>query len=120
MSVHGESVSRCHAVLRCEHGGFFLEDANSKFGTLVEVTKSLQLTPHLPYCVQVGRAVLTILTRTPHRNMEEFTCGEELGTSGQETRAGGKTLVSGLLDVTLDEASFGRVANSTSHYKHCL
>lgn len=37
------SVSRCHAILRFEKGNFFLEDHNSKFGTLVLMKKQLVL-----------------------------------------------------------------------------
>jgi len=31
------SVSRCHALIKYEKDGFYLEDNNSKFGTLVLV-----------------------------------------------------------------------------------
>ena len=29
------SVSKCHAVIKYDNGEFYLEDNNSKFGTLV-------------------------------------------------------------------------------------
>ena len=60
-------MSRSHAFIRENNGEYYLEDRNSKFGTLVQINESLQLAPYVPYCVQVGRTVLTILARNPNR-----------------------------------------------------
>ena len=35
------SVSRCHATIKFDKGNFFMEDNNSKFGTLVLLKKNL-------------------------------------------------------------------------------
>jgi pSer/pThr/pTyr-binding forkhead associated (FHA) protein len=42
------SVSRCHAIInKCSKGGYYLEDYNSKFGTLVQVQTPVYLSPAL-------------------------------------------------------------------------
>jgi len=45
LRINDISVSRCHARIKLENGKFWLEDNNSKFGTLVLVK---QRTPLLP------------------------------------------------------------------------
>jgi len=58
------SVSRCHALIKLEKGKFYLEDNNSKFGTLVNIKK--------PFCVagvfnnislQAGRTLISLSTK---------------------------------------------------------
>ena len=39
--VHDISVSRCHAFLRYQDDGFYLEDNISKFGSLILMKESL-------------------------------------------------------------------------------
>ena len=51
------SVSRFHATLKCRDDGYYIEDNNSKFGTLALV-QNIQLTPALTRAVQVGRTAV--------------------------------------------------------------
>lgn len=54
------SVSRTHALLRSnERGECFLEDANSKFGTLLLLKTPLKLTTE-PVSLQAGRTMLVL------------------------------------------------------------
>jgi pSer/pThr/pTyr-binding forkhead associated (FHA) protein len=59
------SISRCHATIRAREGCFFLEDNNSKFGTLVAMKKPRTLAPGSAISIQVGRTVLS-LSLTPN------------------------------------------------------
>lgn len=55
------SISRCHAKIRFQNGGFILEDNESKFGTLVAIKKPRMLCPgegHIS--IQLGRTVLRL------------------------------------------------------------
>lgn len=105
MRINGESVSRFHSILRFESNGFFLEDANSKFGTLVEIKEPLKIKPFLPYCIQVGRTVLTILAKIPHRIIKRYSCRGEPIMDEQEIKERYQMQASGLLDITLDEVN---------------
>lgn len=51
------SVSRTHAILKVVDKKFYIEDNNSKFGTLVGFRDPIQITK--PVIVQVGRSVLS-------------------------------------------------------------
>jgi len=51
------SVSRFHAQLRCGKDGYYIEDNNSKFGTLAMVSK-VEVAPNLIRAVQVGRTIV--------------------------------------------------------------
>lgn len=53
------SLSRCHAKIRFEEGHFYLQDDNSKFGTLLQLTRRHRLESSCPITVQVGRTVLS-------------------------------------------------------------
>ena len=54
------SVSRSHASIRYEKDSFFIEDNNSKFGTLVLVKAPIPLTKDISsLAVQIGRSVLS-------------------------------------------------------------
>jgi len=58
------SVSRCHAVIKLEKGSFYIEDNNSKFGTLVYVRKPLPLMGDFNNVwVQIGRTVLSFTVK---------------------------------------------------------
>lgn len=59
------SISRCHATVRFHNGGFFLEDNNSKFGTLVAVKKPLQVVSEVPVSIQMGRTVMSFTLTRP-------------------------------------------------------
>jgi len=57
------SVSRCHANIRYADGKFYLEDNNSKFGTLVEISQPYSLEVGSPIAVQAGRSVLSFVMK---------------------------------------------------------
>lgn len=59
------SVSRCHAIIKkTSKGEYYLEDCNSKFGTLVQVLYPIQISPEnystQPLVLQAGKTCLTI------------------------------------------------------------
>ena len=41
--INDISVSRCHAILKYKEDGFYIEDNNSKFGTIVLVKDRIPL-----------------------------------------------------------------------------
>ena len=61
------SASRCHASVRLSGGKFYIDDENSKFGTLVQVKRPLSLELLEEVTVQVGRTVLTLTLKRPWR-----------------------------------------------------
>lgn len=56
------SVSRLHAQLRCTKEGYFIEDNNSKFGTLALIPR-LEIEPELSRAVQVGRTAINLTVK---------------------------------------------------------
>jgi hypothetical protein len=59
--INDISVSRLHAVIRYKEGrGFFLEDLNSKFGTIALAKDPVNLLPNIPVTLQLGRTLLTL------------------------------------------------------------
>jgi hypothetical protein len=52
------SVSRLHSSIKLKEGGFYVEDKESKFGTLVQVQRGVTVTRSTPGAVQVGRTVI--------------------------------------------------------------
>jgi hypothetical protein len=53
------SVSRCHALIKLEKGKFYLEDNNSKFGTLVNMKKSFPVAgTYNNISLQIGRTLI--------------------------------------------------------------
>ena len=51
------SVSRVHCIMTVEKGKVFIEDNDSKFGTLILVqTPSIKISENLPLYIQVGRS----------------------------------------------------------------
>lgn len=58
------SVSRFHASITCSKNGFFIEDNNSKFGTLTLIPK-IELNPSIKRAVQVGRTVVSFSVQPP-------------------------------------------------------
>jgi len=54
------SISRCHAMIRCQNGEFVLEDNNSKFGTLVAMKRPRMVEPGNAISIQMGRTVLSL------------------------------------------------------------
>ena len=66
------SVSRVHSILTIENKKIFLEDNNSKFGTLLLVQNpSLKLIEDLPLHIQIGRTYLECKIK---RNFSLFFC----------------------------------------------
>jgi len=63
--VHDISVSRLHATLRLIGDAFYLEDNNSKFGTLIEANEPIELEQDTPTCLQIGRTVITLILKQP-------------------------------------------------------
>ena len=49
-----------HAKIYLRNGEFILEDNESKFGTLIQVKESLEISPSQQHTVQIGRSVITI------------------------------------------------------------
>jgi pSer/pThr/pTyr-binding forkhead associated (FHA) protein len=59
--INDISVSRLHAVIRYKEGrGFFLEDLNSKFGTIALAKDPVNLPPDTPIALQLGRTLLIL------------------------------------------------------------
>lgn len=57
MRIGDISVSRFHAILKWREDGFYIEDNNSKFGTLSMVS-NIVMKPSLSRAVQVGRTAV--------------------------------------------------------------
>eukprot|EP00826_Nyctotherus_ovalis_P011524 TRINITY_DN12995_c0_g1_i20.p4 TRINITY_DN12995_c0_g1~~TRINITY_DN12995_c0_g1_i20.p4 ORF type:complete len:109 (-),score=15.40 TRINITY_DN12995_c0_g1_i20:346-672(-) len=60
------SVSRFHAILKCKEDGFYIEDNNSKFGTLALV-EDVVMRPSLMRAVQVGRTAVYLSVKHAER-----------------------------------------------------
>jgi hypothetical protein len=59
--INDISVSRLHAAIRYKEGrGFFLDDLNSKFGTIALAKEPVSLPPNTPVTLQLGRTLLTL------------------------------------------------------------
>ena len=69
------SVSRNHALIRYDQGKLFLEDNESKFGTLVQVRKPIALDAESSFSLQCGRTVLSFTCRQRTRCFSCFGCG---------------------------------------------
>ena len=61
--INDISVSRCHAILKYKEDGFYIEDNNSKFGTIVMVKNRVPLLQEHTMAVQVGRTVVSFTVR---------------------------------------------------------
>ena len=57
--INDISVSRCHAIIKCQKDGFYIEDNLSKFGTIVLLKKHLRLAEDHTMAIQVGRSVVS-------------------------------------------------------------
>lgn len=63
MRVPDISVSRLHAQIAYKYNTFYLEDMDSKFGTLLLMQKPLKLTldqNKKEFKLQIGRSLLTL------------------------------------------------------------
>ena len=66
------SVSRVHSILTIENKNMYLEDNNSKFGTLILVQcPILNITENLPLFIQIGR---TFLNCKIQKSFSIFSC----------------------------------------------
>jgi hypothetical protein len=61
--VNDISVSRCHAILKYQPDGIYIEDNRSKFGTLVLLKEAYPLQLEYTSAVQVGRTVVSFTVR---------------------------------------------------------
>ena len=67
------SVSRVHCIITIDNKNIFLEDNNSKFGTLILVqSRSLHLIENLPLYIQIGRTFLDCRIEKSQNNI--FSC----------------------------------------------
>ena len=72
--INDISVSRLHCSLIIENKNIYLEDNNSKFGTLILVqTPTLKLTENLPLFIQIGRTFLECILK---KTFKLFSCCE--------------------------------------------
>lgn len=66
LRINDMSVSRSHAILKLIGDNIYLDDIGSKFGTLANVEDDLKLLPNIPFTVQVGSKVVTLLSKFPY------------------------------------------------------
>ena len=98
------SVSRFHAQLRLIRNEVYLEDRQSKFGTLVQCSSPLTLSTGLSMAVQVDRTVLSFrVLRSWH-----FCCCGHHSSEGEEEE-------DGEMDEARSESSAGEVVESDLH-----
>jgi hypothetical protein len=69
--VEDISVSRAHARLKVRNNGVFISDTNSKFGTLVQVTKPIVLTSNSELTLKAGKTLLSLAVK---RQWRFFNC----------------------------------------------
>jgi hypothetical protein len=68
------SVSRKHCKIRLNENEFYIEDSNSKFGTLARLKKSFTMRANYDVTVQVNRTVFRFLYREPWTCKDVFKC----------------------------------------------
>jgi hypothetical protein len=61
------SVSRYHALLKLINGAFYLEDTNSKFGSLIQIPNKISVLPNKQLTLQNGRFLIKL-------NMKKTFC----------------------------------------------
>ena len=62
--INDISVSRCHALIKFRpDDGFYIEDNQSKFGTIVMLKENYHLLVNHTLAVQVGRTVVSFTAR---------------------------------------------------------
>lgn len=64
MRISDISVSRLHAVVKLVNGHFFLEDQNSKFGTLIEIKRPIVIDNNT-LSIQAGRSYIMLNVKKP-------------------------------------------------------
>lgn len=63
ITINDSTVSRYHAMLQMRDGEIYIEDKDSRFGTLIELREPLELTAENPYYIQVGNSVIGVLVK---------------------------------------------------------
>lgn len=53
------SVSRNHAFLKLHQGNFYIEDNNSKFGTLLQIPENFVVFPNRQLGLQLGKTFVS-------------------------------------------------------------
>jgi RING-variant domain/FHA domain len=71
LKIQDISVSRNHAFIKVKNSSLYLEDCNSKFGTLVKIKKDLSLDLDNKVLIQCGR---TLLKLSPAKPWNLFGC----------------------------------------------
>lgn len=66
MRIGDISVSRFHAIIKYKDEGFYIEDNNSKFGTLALV-QDITMKPSLGRAVQIGRTAIYFAVKATER-----------------------------------------------------
>ena len=61
LRINDISVSRQHSTIKFERGNFYLDDRKSKFGTLVQIKRSIVLESSGNVCVQVNRTLINFI-----------------------------------------------------------
>ena len=65
IKINDITVSRHHGMLKVLNDGIYLNDNDSKFGTLVEIKEPLKLIPNKPCYVQIEGTVMALLVKAP-------------------------------------------------------
>jgi pSer/pThr/pTyr-binding forkhead associated (FHA) protein len=69
------SVSRVHSIITIENKNIYLEDNNSKFGTLILVqSPTIKIIQNLPLYIQIGRTFMNCIIMQKTKNL--FSCCE--------------------------------------------
>jgi len=63
MIINDISVSRYHSVIKVINGEYYLEDLNSKFGTLIQLQNEIILLHNKQLGIQMGKYYMTFLVK---------------------------------------------------------
>jgi hypothetical protein len=72
MRVEDISVSRAHARLKVRNDGVFISDTDSKFGTLVQVTKPVAITSNSELTLKAGKTLFALSLKKQWRFLSCF------------------------------------------------
>jgi len=81
------SVSRHHGFIKLERGSLYLEDNNSKFGTLVQMNGPLRITRESDIVIQIGRTMLSFAIQK--KKSKIMNCFRGDNSDDEESRAEG-------------------------------
>ena len=71
LQIDHASVSQSHATLKLSDNAIYLNDSNSRFGTLIEMSSELELAPNKAYTIQAKGTVLTFIVREAKLTYED-------------------------------------------------